>query len=104
ASVKVTGPAVAPLAGRNVQFDVVQGDFSIASTAPGSPLVQSLTVATDQNGTAIVKLVVPTTAATQFGTIRATDVTSGSSVIGQFTIAQFVNGNSVLSIIPTGVT
>src|SRR5205823_3010016 len=40
----------------------------------------------------------------QFGTIRATDVASGSSVLGQFTISQFVNGNSVLSVIPTGVT
>jgi hypothetical protein len=37
-------------------------------------------------------------------TLRATDVTSGSSVVGQFTIAQFINGNSVLSVIPTGTT
>lgn len=104
ASVVLTGPAGAPLAGRQVRFDVVQGDFSISSTTPGQPLVQSLTVTTDQNGNAAVRLVVPTTAATQIATIRATDVTGGSSVVGQFTIAQFVNGNSVLSIIPTGVT
>jgi hypothetical protein len=100
----LTGPAGAPLAGRQVRFDVVQGDFSISSTTPGQPLVQSLTVTTDQNGNATVRLVVPTTAATQIATIRATDVIGGSSVVGQFTIAQFVNGNSVLSIIPTGVT
>jgi len=104
ASVVLTGPAGAPLAGRQVRFDVVQGDFSISSTTPGQPLVQSLTVTTDQNGNATVRLVVPTTAATQIATIRATDVIGGSSVVGQFTIAQFVNGNSVLSIIPTGVT
>jgi hypothetical protein len=103
ASVVLTGPAGAPLAGRQVRFDVVQGDFSISSTTPGQPLVQSLTVTTDQNGNATVRLVVPTTAATQIATIRATDVIGGSSVVGQFTIAQFVNGNSVLSIIPTGV-
>jgi hypothetical protein len=104
ASVVLTGPAGAPLAGRDVRFDVVQGNFSLSSTAPGQPLVQTLTVTTDQNGNAAVRIVVPTTAATQIATIRATDVTGGSSVVGQFTIAQFVNGNSVLSIIPTGVT
>jgi hypothetical protein len=104
ALVQVLGPGGAPLAGRDVRFDVVQGDFSISSTAPGQPVVQSLTVTTDQNGNAAVRLVVPTTAATQIATIRATDVTGGSSVVGQFTISQFVNGNSVLSVIPTGVT
>ncbi len=104
ASVTVTGPAGAPLAGRDVRFDVVQGTYSISSTSPGQPLVSSLTVTTDQNGTAAVRLVVPASAPTQFATIRATDVAGGSSVVGQFTIAQFVNGNSVLSVIPTGVT
>ena len=104
ATVQVLGPAGAPLAGRNVRFDVVQGNFSISSTDPGQPLVQSLTVATDQNGNATVRLVVPVNAATQIATIRATDVTDGSSVVGQFTIAQFINGNTVLSVIPTGLT
>src|SRR6476646_10855749 len=104
ATVQVTGPAGAPLAGRPVRFDVVQGAYSISSTVPGQPLVQSLTVTTDQNGNATVRLVVPVNAATQIATIRATDVTDGSSVVGQFTIAQFINGNSVLSVIPTGVT
>ena len=104
ASVQVTGPAGAPLAGREVRFEVVQGNFSISSTAPGQPQVQSLIVTTDQNGNATVRLVVPVNAATQIATIRATDVAGGSSVVGQFTIAQFINGNSVLSVIPTGVT
>jgi hypothetical protein len=104
ASVVITGPAGAPLAGREIRFDVVQGTFSISSTTPGQPLVQSLTVTTDVNGRAAVRLVVPTTAATQFATLRATDVTSGSSIVAQFTIAQFVNGSSVLTVIPTGTT
>ena len=104
ATVQLTGPAGAPLAGRAVRFDVVQGAFSISSTAPGQPLVQSLTVTTDQNGNATVRLVVPVNAATQIATLRATDVTNGSSVVGQFTIAQFINGDTVLSVIPTGVT
>jgi hypothetical protein len=104
ASVQLLGPAGAPLSGRDVRFDVVQGTFSISSTAPGQPLVQSLTVTTDQNGNATVRLVVPTTAPTQIATIRATDVVGGSSVVGQFTIAQFVNGGSVLTVIPSGTT
>src|SRR5512142_2488155 len=104
ATVQVLGPAGAPLAGRPVRFDVVQGDFLLSSTAPGQPNVTSLTVNTDQNGNAAVRIVVPASAATQIATIRATDVTGGSSVVGQFTIAQFVNGNSVLTVIPTGVT
>jgi len=104
ATVQLTGPAGAPLAGRAVRFDVVQGAYSISSTAPGQPLVQTLTVTTDQNGTAAVRLVVPANAATQIATIRATDVTDGSSVIGQFTIAQFVDGSAVLTVIPTGKT
>ena len=104
ASVQVLGPAGAPLAGREVRFDVVQGNFALSSTAPGQPLVSSLTVTSDQNGNATVRIVVPNNAATQIATIRATDVTSGSSVVGQFTIAQFVNGDSVLSVIPTGTT
>src|SRR4051794_9307228 len=104
ASVQVKGPAGAPLAGRNVRFDVVQGNFSLSSTAAGQPLVQSLTVITDQNGTATVRLVVPVNAATQIASIRATDITGGSSVVGQFTIAQFINGSTVLTVIPSGVT
>jgi len=104
ATVQMTGPAGAPLAGRDVRFDVVQGNFSLSSTAAGQPLVQSLTVTTDQNGTATARIVVPVNAATQIATIRATDVTGGSSVVGQFTIAQFVNGAGVLTVIPTGTT
>jgi hypothetical protein len=100
----VTGPGGAPLADRPVRFDVVQGSFSLSSTAPGQPLVQSLTVNTDQNGNATVRIVVPANAATQVATLRATDVTTGSSIVGQFTIAQFVDGSSVLTVIPTGTT
>jgi hypothetical protein len=100
ATVKVTGPTGAGLPGRLVRFDVIQGDFALVSTNPPPLLVPTLTVVTDQNGLAAVTMRVPTTAVTQFATIRATDVASGNSVIGQFTIAQFINGNAVLSVIP----
>jgi len=103
ATVLLTGPGNAPLAGRAIRFDVVLGTFSLVTANSATP-AQSVTVQTDQNGTAAVTLRVPTSAPSQFATLRATDVTSGSSVISQFTIAQYVNGNSVLSVIPTGTT
>src|SRR5438552_725309 len=103
ATVKVTGPTGAPLAGRQVRFDVVLGNFSLIAANSLTP-AQSVTVLSDQNGLAAVTIRIPVNAVTQFGTIRATDVATGSTVIGQFTISQFVNGNSVLSVIPTGTT
>lgn len=104
ASVLVTGPAGAPLPGRAVRFDVVQGDFALVSSAAGQPLVQSLTATTDQNGFAVVTLQVPAAAITQIATIRATDVTSGNSISSNFTIVAFNNGAAVLSVSPTSVS
>jgi hypothetical protein len=103
ATVQVTAPTGGPLAGRPVRFDVVLGTFSLITANTAVP-AQSVTVASDQNGNAAVTIRVPVNAATQFATLRATDVTTGSSVVAQFTIAQYVNGNSVLSVIPTGTT
>jgi hypothetical protein len=103
ATVQITGTAGISAAGRQVQFDVVLGTFSLLTSNSAAP-AQSVTVTTDQNGLAAVTIRIPVNAPTQFGTIRATDVATGSSVIGQFTISQFVNGNSVLSVIPTGTT
>jgi hypothetical protein len=103
ASVVVTGIGGATLAGRSVRYDVVLGTYSLIAANSTVP-AQTLTVQSDQNGLAAVTLRVPQSALTQFATLRATDVTSGSTVIAQFTIAQFVNGNTVLSVIPTGTT
>ena len=103
ATVTVTGIGGATLAGRQVRFDVVLGTFSLIAANSTVP-AQTVTVLTDQNGLAAVALRVPVNAVTQFATVRATDVASGSTVVAQFTIAQFINGNSVLSVIPTGTT
>ena len=102
ASVLVVGPNAAPLAGRSVRFDVVQGDFAFVDPAGGTP--QSLTTTTDQNGFAVVTLSVPASATTQIATIRATDLTSGSSISSNFTIVAFNNGSAVLSVVPTTAT
>jgi hypothetical protein len=104
ASVKVTGAGGIGLAGRQVRFDVVQGSFSIVSTNPAQPQVSTLTVATDVNGNAVVVLSVPPDTPTQTGIIRATDVTTGNQVTGDFKILQVTTGGAVLSVLPLGNT
>jgi hypothetical protein len=103
ASVLVTGPAGAPLAGRQIRFDVVQGNFSFVSTS-GQQLLPTLTVTSDQNGFAVVTLQVPANATTQIATLRATDVASGNAISSNFTIVAFNDGASVLSVSPTSVS
>jgi hypothetical protein len=104
ATVVVTGPGGAGIPARQVRFDVVTGDFAIQSSDPAQPLVRTLTVASDQFGNAIVGLAIPVGAVTQIGVIRATDVTTGNQVTGQFTIQQITSGAAILSMIPSGNT
>lgn len=104
ASVVVASPTGAGVPGRQVRFDVVAGDFAMQSANPAQPLVQTLTVVTDQNGRALVGIAVSVTAPTQIGIIRATDVTTGNQVTGQFTIQQVTNGSAILSVVPAGLT
>ena len=104
ASVVVTAPGGAGIAGRQVRFDVVAGSYAIQTPNPALPLASTLTVVTDANGNASVGLVVNVNAVTQIATIRATDVTTGNQVTGNFTIQQVTDGSAVLSIIPTGNT
>jgi hypothetical protein len=104
ASVVVTGPTGAGIPGRQVRFDVIAGTFAIQSANPATPLVQTLTVVTDANGTAVVGLVIPVNAVTQIGVVRATDVTTGNQVTGQFTIQQITDGSAILSVVPNGNT
>ena len=102
ATVKATGPGGAPLTGRQVRFDVVQGTFSLATTNPGAPLAQTQTVITDANGEARVIISVPANTPTQIGLLRATELVTGSQVTGQFVIAQVTAGEGVLSVAPSG--
>ena len=104
AVVKVTGNGGAGIKGRPVKFDVVQGTYAIVSTNPAQPLVQTLTVVTDSNGNATVVLAVPADTPTQTGIIRATDVTSGNQVNGNFVIQQITVGGQTLSVLPQGNT
>jgi hypothetical protein len=100
ASVTVTGPGGVGIAGRQVRFDVVDGDFAIQSNNPATPLVQTLTVVSDGNGVATVFIQANLGAPTQPATLRATELTTGNQVNGQFTIVQ----NSALSVLPSDAT
>src|SRR5262245_4694763 len=104
ASVTVTGPGGAPIAGRSVRFDVVSGAFAIQSSDPANPLVQTLTVVSDQFGVAQVILQATAGVPTQPALLRATELTTGFQQTTQFTIVQTTNGSAALSVIPTSVT
>lgn len=103
ASVVVTGAGGGGIAGRQVRFDVIAGGFQIQTPNPAQPLASTLTVVTDQSGSATVGLAVNVNAPTQVASIRATDVTSGNQVTGNFLIQQVTNGDQILSVIPTGL-
>jgi hypothetical protein len=100
ASVTVTGAGGVGVPNRQVRFDVIDGDFAIQSNNPGAPLVPTLTVVSDGNGVATVFIQANLGAPTQPATLRATELTSGNQVNGQFTIVQL----TALSIIPGDAT
>src|SRR6202521_5786578 len=104
ATVQVTGIAGAGIPNRQVKFDVVLGAFGIQSSNPGQPLVSSLTVVSDANGTARVVLQATVNVPTQPAQIRATDLTTGNSVTASFTIVQQTDGSAILSVIPPTAT
>lgn len=104
AVVRVTGPGGNPLAGRTVRFDVVQGQFALQTTNPGSPLASTQNVISDANGEARVIISVATNTPTQIGLLRATETSTGSQVTSQFVIQQVVSGEGVLSVAPNGNT
>jgi hypothetical protein len=104
AAVTVTAPGGAGIPGRQVRFDVVSGAFAIQSLDPANPLVQTLTVTSDQFGNAHVVLQAAVAAPTQPAFLRATELTTGDQQTAQFTIVQTINGQSVLSVVPNTAT
>lgn len=103
ASVTAKGVAGAPLSGRQIKFDVVYGPFAIQSTNPATPLVQTLTVVTDGNGVARVGIQATVDATTQPAQVRATDLTTGQQVTGNFTVVNNTS-TSAITIIPPKAT
>jgi len=104
ASVVVTGAGGAGIANRQVRFDVVSGAFFILSNNPAQPLVATLTAVSDATGTARVIIQAAVNAPTQPAVLRATEVTTGNSVNGAFTIVQVTDGSTILSVVPATAT
>jgi hypothetical protein len=104
AAVTVIGPGGGCIPNRPVRFDVVSGDYAIQTSNPALPLASTLTVVSDANGLAQVVIKAAVNAFTQLALIRATDLTTGNQVTGQFTIVQTINGSAVLSVIPEKAT
>jgi len=104
ATVSALGPAGAPLPGRQIKFEVVSGPIAFISSNPGTPLVQTITVSTDNAGNAIALLQAQTDATTQPAQIRATDVTSGQAQLAKFTVVNSTSsGASPITVIPSTV-
>ncbi len=103
ASVVVTGVGGGPSPAGRSGSTSCSGTFSLVAANSTMP-AQSVTVQTDQNGLAAVTLRVPVERADAVRDAARDRCDDGQHVLGQFTIAQFINGNSVLSVIPTGTT
>jgi len=105
ATVIATGAGGSPLVARQIRFDVVFGPIGIMTTNPASPLVQTLTVATDSSGKAVAGIRALANATTQPAQIRATDLTSGQQQISDFTVVNSTVGTgSPLSVVPGTAT
>lgn len=102
--VSATGVGGTALAGRQIRFDVVYGAFGFLSTNPATPLVQTITVATDTSGVATVGIQALVNVSTQPAQVRATDTTSGQALIGNFTIVRNQDGTSFITVIPATAT
>lgn len=90
------------LAGRQIRFEVVQGDFQLFTNAPGQPptFALSYTVPTDQNGDAIARVHALPNSSHQIVIVQATDLLTGTFVRGIFIVT---NGDGLL-IVPDKVT
>ena len=100
ALVQVTGPGGAGIPNRAVRFDVVQGAFGILTNNPASPFASTLTVVSDNNGNAQVIIQASVNVPTQPAILRATEITTGNTVTGVFTIVQVTDGSTILSVVP----
>jgi hypothetical protein len=86
ARVVATGPASAPLVGRQIKFDVVYGPLFFPTSNPAQPQAQTVTVVTDNAGVAQVAVQAVANTTTQPAQIRATDLTTGNQQIANFTV------------------
>ncbi len=83
-----------------MRFDVVGTAYAIATNNPAQPFVSSLTVVSDANGVASVIIQANVNAPTQFVQMKATDLTSGQQLTGNFVIQQVTDGTKILTVVP----
>jgi hypothetical protein len=100
-TLQLPGGGAAP--GRQVRFDVVAGPYAIAATGGGAS-AQSVTVVSDALGNAQVIIRANVDAPTQPAQIRATDITSGQQLTGDFLIQQRTDGSTILTVVPPEAT
>ena len=86
------------LRSRAIRFDVYLGNFQLVTPGTGT-LVNSLTVSTDEQGEATVRILANASVPTQVATLQSTDVTSGLTRRFNFNIIQATSG---LSTLPSG--
>jgi hypothetical protein len=93
-----------PLAGRQVRFDVLSGDFRIITSAPGLPEALSIsgTAVTDSSGTARIRVRVLSDAGAQTALLLITDLSTGSSTTTALSIAP--SSNAPLSAQPSTIS
>ena len=91
------------LKNRPILFTVIQGQFQFV-TPNSFALVNSITINTDENGLAVVKLRVLATVPTQVATLTMTDTTTGLVKYFNFNIVQQTDGAGILSVLPSGST
>jgi len=89
------------LKSRPIRFELYQGSFKIVTPGTGQ-LVNSLTINTDEQGDAVVRITATPGAPTQVATIQSTDVATGLSRRYNFNIIQQISGAGVLSTLPSG--
>jgi hypothetical protein len=101
-TVRAANTSVIP--NRQVRFDVVYGNFRFVTDANGANPTTSVTIVTDQNGTANALFKTGEGVVSQAALIRVTDLVTGNRVDTQFTIVQKINGAAILSVVPGGYT
>lgn len=89
-----------PIAGRQVQFDVVSGPFALVTSDASQTLVPSLRVFSDSAGHATALIKANAGAPTQYAQLRVTDLTSGQALVANFLIQQLTDGTKVLTVVP----
>jgi hypothetical protein len=90
----------APARGRNVRFDVVQGNFRFPVDVAQTQFATTITVTSDETGRASTVLRADTGAAPQIATIRATDIATGAFRTATFFIKQSTVGGGEFVTVP----